>query len=484
MIDCGNGLVAGETMENEAIIGFTKRSTPWRSIAVMAGLEFGYGFQLALYLAPIWPYLQVIDKSASDRFYGLIVMANALGQLIACPLFGFWSRRVSTIVTPIYLCLTLTLLGNILFLTAAFLPDNAKFVILISRFVIGTGEAVLTLTRSYTAMASLPSDRSKAYGFSAAGLALGLLVGPAIQIAFSFLDYPGILLFSRLRLNLYTIAPLAVLLTTLIELFVFKFVFEETYPAIVKDKTTQEKIRCDKLAMVVMYFARFCQYFSFACAETLAATYIMSMYAKTHDETATLLSILNTIEGLLALAAYVFFIVVKVEKWISFRLLSIIGFLGLTILPFAGIPYPFYPTNIAIAATVNNVTSPGCSTALYSWCYDTKQVNFLVFTIALVVSIGAVFNMMTVVLSTMFSKIIGPKPQTCQQSFFQSTACFGRIVGPVLISSLFTRYGPAAAWLSQLALLFVVLIVLSSTYHRLVPAQFEPPYKKQTNARH
>ncbi|CAD5220774.1 unnamed protein product [Bursaphelenchus okinawaensis] len=412
----------------------SKARTPWRSLFVVAALEFGYGFQLALYLAPIWPYLQVIDKTATDSFYGLIVMANALGQVVACPLFGYYSRSIGTIVKPIYLCLTLTMFGNLIFILAPIGLVLPKYVIFLSRFFIGTGEAVLTMTRSYTAMASLPQDRARAYGISAAGLAFGLLLGPVIQFTFTPLNYPGIKIYDRLWLNLYTIAPFLVLFYTTIELIVFKFVFKEVYPAIIKDENMREKIRCDKVAMGVMYFARFCQYFSFACAET-----------------------------------------------ISLRLLTIFGFIGLCFLPLASIPYPGYNSNIVMSVSVNSTTTSGCSSFLYSWCSNTKQINFWLFTVALVVTAGGVFNMMTVVLSTLFSKIIGPKPQTYQQSLFQTVACFARILAPPTISTLFTKYGPTSAWLFNMVPLITVLIVVSMAYQRLVPAQLELPYKKQTD---
>lgn len=55
---------------------------------------------------------------------------------------------------------------------------HKRYLLLLSRFVVGMGSANVAQLRSYASTASIDSDRTKAISFVTAGQALGLVIGP------------------------------------------------------------------------------------------------------------------------------------------------------------------------------------------------------------------------------------------------------------------------------------------------------------------
>lgn len=92
----------------------------------------------------------------------------------------------------------------------------------------------MTLLRTYASTASTVKDRSRAIAFVTCGQALGLTSGPAMQLLFTWLNYPGYSLFFGFHLNMYT-APAyfacAMNLFGAITLYLF---FNEKYAGIIE----------------------------------------------------------------------------------------------------------------------------------------------------------------------------------------------------------------------------------------------------------
>ncbi|RCN51043.1 hypothetical protein ANCCAN_02830, partial [Ancylostoma caninum] len=63
---------------------------------------------------------------------------------------------------------------------------------------------VNTVLRTYAVTASTVSDRSRSISLNSGSFALGLTIGPAIQIIFSPIGYPGTKLIGSLYLDMYT----------------------------------------------------------------------------------------------------------------------------------------------------------------------------------------------------------------------------------------------------------------------------------------
>ena len=84
-----------------------------------------------------------IDQRSSTEFYSIIIGLYALGQILASPVFGWWSNRSKSILTASYFGLAFCFVGNALYFFAPLQQPNARFVILAARILVGVGECKL-----------------------------------------------------------------------------------------------------------------------------------------------------------------------------------------------------------------------------------------------------------------------------------------------------------------------------------------------------
>lgn len=67
----------------------------------------------------------------------------------------------------------------------------------------------------------------------------------------------------------------------------------------------------------------------------------------------------------------------------------------------------------------------------YQWCKSFNPVNPYIYYISFMLFIGASYPNLNVSLNTIFSKIIGPRPQTVEQGWLQVAGSSGRMIGPI-----------------------------------------------------
>ena len=82
---------------------------------------------------------------------------------------------------------------------------------------------------------------------------------------------------------------------------------------------------------------------------------------------------------------------------------------------------------------MNDTELVGCNTDRFDWCYSLKPVNVYVYYITYVLFIGTCFPNINICLNTLFSKIIGPRPQATQQGLLQVAGSSARMIGPIAI---------------------------------------------------
>lgn len=75
----------------------TPRTTYWRSIYIASALSFTGSAQFTLYFSSLWPYLQVIDRSITESFFGYIIAVYSVGQILASPALGYLSNRMGKV---------------------------------------------------------------------------------------------------------------------------------------------------------------------------------------------------------------------------------------------------------------------------------------------------------------------------------------------------------------------------------------------------
>lgn len=78
---------------------------------------------------------------------------------------------------------------------------------------------------------------------------------------------------------------------------------------------------------------------------------------------------------------------------------------------------------------------------------------------------------MNVSVSTLLSKILGPRRQANQQSLYQVSSSIARLIGPIVISNVYVYSGPSLSWLVEISVLVFIILVWIFLYRRMIPLQ-------------
>ncbi|CAD5230801.1 unnamed protein product [Bursaphelenchus okinawaensis] len=461
--------------------------TPWLSISIATAVVFFQAAQFSMFFSSMWPYMQLLDPLSTETFFGMVVATFSLGQMIAGPLFGLWSTKIGSVYVPIISCQFSMFIGNLIYFLAALWPSNQRFALLVGRTFVGIGESSMGLVQSYVSTASLEKDRSRAIAFTTGGLALGICLGPVFQLIFIPIGYPGHQLFGDLYMSMYTTPAFAAGMVNIVCIIMVTLFFEENYAGI-NSKTTQSNGTTmkvppyDLVAVVLCNITRAMQLFVFTNLETLGAPFFMSMFGMSRKETVQAISYAHGVTGLVAFTNYMFYIVFKPSPDTNYRKGIFVSFVGYVIFHVGTFSYPFSNDHIktysaAEYALYKNGTVPtepvGCPRDSMDWCETIQPVNFWLFMFCFSVVLAFSFSTLNVNINTLFSRILGPRRQTNQQSIYQASASFSRLLGPIIISNLYTAYGPRAAWSLELVVIGVVISLWIIFYKRMVPLEIE-----------
>uniref|UniRef100_A0A915CKZ4 Uncharacterized protein n=1 Tax=Ditylenchus dipsaci TaxID=166011 RepID=A0A915CKZ4_9BILA len=417
----------GDCIETASIATVTGKSD-WCSLYIATFLSFCCAVQFSLYFSSLWPFLQIIDKSSTERFFGSIVAVYSLGQMLSSPVVGYLSNRLRKINGLLYVGVALMFFGNAVY----FCPTTAT--------------RNISLLKAYASTASVPKDRSRAIAFVTGGVALGMTMGPAFQLLFTPIGYPGWkinLLGVKMRLSMYTAPAYMACAMNLVSAAAIYFLFRESYAGIVPGKSHSitadgQKIslipKFDPVAVALCHLTRFTQMFVNTNLETIGAPLAAVMFSWTHTQVVEYMATAQAIMSFLAFLTYICFIVFRLDKLMNFRLNCMISLAALIVFHLLTYSYPFLSGHIQTfnSTTVHNKTGAlGCNIDRFSWCTLVKPLNPIVF-------YGC------------YILIIGPRRQGTQQGILQMSGGSARMIGPVVISSLYTSYGPPSLFYKRM----------------------------------
>uniref|UniRef100_A0A0K0D3X5 MFS domain-containing protein n=1 Tax=Angiostrongylus cantonensis TaxID=6313 RepID=A0A0K0D3X5_ANGCA len=75
-----------------------------------------------------------------------------------------------------------------------------------------------------------------------------------------------------------------------------------------------------------------------------------------------------------------------------------------------------------------------------------NPVTFWLYGVLYCTLLAAAFPFVTVSMNTLFSKILGPRRQGTMQGIMLMAGSLARVVGPLVVSSLFQLHGPVPVW--------------------------------------
>uniref|UniRef100_A0A0N5BDC9 MFS domain-containing protein n=1 Tax=Strongyloides papillosus TaxID=174720 RepID=A0A0N5BDC9_STREA len=500
--------------------------TNWLSMLIASSLSFSAAVQYSVFFSSMWPFLTILDSNVTQSFFGYVVGAYSIGVMIFSPLFGYWSNRVGSIKYPLYAALISQLIGNIIYFNLENFSFGNKYWLFISRIFIGIGSSQTSLFKSYGAAASSKKDRTKALAIVTGGFSIGMTIGPAFNLMFTPIGYPGIRVFG-ININMYTLPGLVGVITNFVSIFIIFFLFKEHYAGVInkeehyagvinkegkKTENYQNIPKADKIAIVIVNLTRFCQLLIISSLEAITSPLSLMIFGMTRLDSINACSVAHGFLGLNAFAVYFVYILFKLEKYFQFRNTIIVGICGLIFFHLSTYPYPFMSPVLVYNSTeyedmkffnetepvgcdvdkfswCNYMTMPvsplyffilygsvivGCDVDKFSWCnYMTMPVSPLYFFILYGSVIGISFPLINVSMNTLFSQILGPRRQGTQTGLVGFFGGLGQLVGPVIFTTLYSNYGPRVVWGSTIGMICVVLSSWIIFYRRMVSLKYE-----------
>ncbi|XP_072232496.1 major facilitator superfamily domain-containing protein 8 [Leuresthes tenuis] len=463
----------------------------WRSIRVMYFTMFLSSVGFTIVITSLWPYLQKIDSSADASFLGWMVAAYSLGQMVASPIFGLWSNhrpRREPLVCSIFINLS----ANIYYAYAYLPKTNNKYHVLMSRVFVGFGAGNVAVVRSYVAGATSLKERTGAMANMSACQALGFILGPALQACLLFIGEQGVTVnFIELQLNMYTTPALLAAALGLINILLVFLVLKEHHVdedgrhirAI--NYTSEDRVdiieesgeSIDQMAVLTSNILFFIVMFIFAVFETISTPLSMDMFAWTRREAVLYNGIIMCGIGFESILV---FVAVKVaaqrfgDRPVLLAGFSIV-FCGFIILLPWGNHYPKIQwadlkNNSMLsqmsAATNGTLEPTGCPYE-QTWCQYIPAIHLAQY-LSSDVLIGVGYPACNVMSYTLYSKILGPKPQGVYMGWLTASGSGARTLGPVFVSHVYTILGPRWAFSLICSMVVGAVILLISTYHRLI----------------
>uniref|UniRef100_A0A2K6UUP6 Major facilitator superfamily domain containing 8 n=1 Tax=Saimiri boliviensis boliviensis TaxID=39432 RepID=A0A2K6UUP6_SAIBB len=407
------------------------------------------GFSIVI--MSIWPYLQKIDQTADASFLGWVIASYSLGQMVASPIFGFWSNYRPR-KEPLIVSIFISVAANCLYAYVHIPASHNKYYMLIARGLVGFGAGNAAVIRSYTAGATSLQERTNSMANISTCQALGFILGPEHRV-----DDSG-----RQCKNIN---------------------FDEASTDEVQ--VPQENI--DQVAVVAINVLFFVILFIFALFETIITPLTMDMYAWTQEQAVLYDGI---ILAALGIEAVVILLGVKLlSRKIGERAILLGGLIvvwvGFFILLPWGNQFPKIQWEDLHNNSIPNTTfgeiiiglwkSPmedhnerptGCPIE-QAWCLYTPVIHLAQF-LTSVVLIGIGYPVCNLMSYTLYSKILGPKPQGVYMGWLTASGSGARILGPVFISQVYAHWGPRWAFCLVCGIVVLTIILLGVVYKRLI----------------
>lgn len=505
----------------------------WRSIYVVYFTMFIMSLGFSIVVTGVWPYLNSIDASADKAFMGLIVAANPFGQMLLSPVFGWWSNKLGSIRIPLIFSLLVFTGASAIYSCLELWETHTKYWMLWSRFLVGVSSANVAACRSYLSAATKHSERTKAVSMISLAQVLGFVVGPAIQMAVVPLGSQGTWLIpDRLRLNMYTATGWINVLLALVNIYLFfPNVFRERKIAAKEalqkqglkgenEKAAWKGFKPDYFAAWTLIIAFFVMVFNFMLMETLGTPLIMDQLAWSKEKSLWYMGLIMSVCAVCSILTFPLipilskrFSEVKLMIWIGF-LMMVLG--RISCFPFSG-PLPeVYDVhfklnlselckhmlkNVRLTSSLNytnlnntlmsfnryldlntNNTKEisymtlncgedlvGCPST-QEWCQTVPAVTYIQFIFCYALTILG-YPIGVTLIQTLFSKLLGSRPQGVWMGLMTGSGCLSRVMGPVFVTHIYEQYGTRWTFGMTSVMMAVSLLWLWYFQKRLEPKE-------------
>ncbi|XP_075471564.1 major facilitator superfamily domain-containing protein 8 [Ascaphus truei] len=473
----------------------------WWSIRVMYLTMFLSSVGFSIVMTSIWPYLQKIDVSADTSFLGWVIASYSLGQMVASPMFGLWSNHRPR-REPLVVSITILVAASCLYAYVHVPASHNKYYMLIARALVGFGAGNVAVVRSYVAGATSLSERTGAMANISAFQALGFILGPAFQACFALIGENGVTFTAiYLQVNMYTAPALMGAALGIANIILIFAIFREhsvddvgrqvhsiNYEAQESDDAEKEgdgegEGDIDQVAVVSTNILFFVILFVFAIFETIATPLTMDMYAWTRTQAVFYNGVILAAVGV---ESVIVFIAVKIlSKRTGERVLLLGGLATILVGFFILLPWGNQFPKIqwediqnntihnssywvsSIKSSSNHTVEPTGCPAEQSWCFYTPVIHLAQY-LTSDIFIGLGYPVCNVMSYTLYSKILGPKPQGVYMGWLTAAGSAARTLAPVFVSQSYAHLGPRWTFSIICAIVSLAILHLIVVYKRLV----------------
>ena len=107
----------------------------------------------------------------------------------------------------------------------------------------------------------------------------------------------------------------------------------------------------------------------------------------------------------------------------------------------------------------------GC---IHCWCLELRRVTEVQFIIATVIGACA-FPYCVAIIGSLYSKLLGPKPQGLYMGVLTGSASLARVIGPIFFTKLYQEQGTYVTFSVVAGALIISLLLVIFAYKRFVP---------------
>ncbi|ETN67761.1 hypothetical protein AND_000411 [Anopheles darlingi] len=124
-----------------------------------------------------------------------------------------------------------------------------------------------------------------------------------------------------------------------------------------------------------------------------------------------------------------------------------------------------------LSDTVSSKDLLGCPST-QEWCKTTRGMTIFQFLLGYAfTAIG--YPIGVTLITTIFSKVLGPRPQGTWMGLMTGSGCMSRALGPVFLSTIYTKYGLYWTFGSTAVMMAITMLWLWHMRQRLAPASYE-----------
>ncbi|KAH7702216.1 Protein W03C9.6 [Aphelenchoides avenae] len=504
--------------------------TDWNSVYLLTVVAFLTTLHMFSIIPIMWPYLQKMDPSATENFYGWLRSMHSLGMVAAVVTSGWLANHLLNTKVPLLVSRVVAVASCLVFLCIETYDSGRRTAFIVFELLFGIQMGASHAYKAHIAAVSTEADRSKAIAMTSLAPAIGIFLTPIGQAIFNKLGYPGIPLPFGVHMNLFTAPIMFAIAVSTSALFLLLLCFDGRMPVTSNTKgsiETKEKIQSadesvekplisdilppeasssaatparkyDLVAVLLCFFTKMVIGLTILHFSTIGSPYTMMTFKFTSAEAVMYQSAMFGLVGLMAVAWNTVYVFCNLRSKLSERRAVVCALFAFAAVYMVSYPWFFYAETIGYREVEVNASSIVIPTSVqetanedrrflgchreYEWCATTPRVNMFLYYGSTLLGFGIAIPLCMLNLDILYSKVLGPIPQGTMQGWYIACGEVLNIFGPVILSKVYTLTGPVHLWQFQIAVVSTCIFLWFFFYKRMVSITQRPIRVSQDEA--